>query len=371
MRTLYVTADEVGTPTGGGVVTKHEDQALCDISSDHSTLSRDELLSWKKEVDIGAEEPWAWDHRAVRYLSNHPEYQPHLAHFYAGTFGATVAELKARGTKVAYTIAAHDRALSKQAHEELGLPFPYPHLVEEPLWQKYIEGYRLADVIVCPSSVAAATVRAYGEDFNNKRIEVIPHGCAIPDILAPYPNKFVVGYLGSFGADKGVRYLLEAWKSLNYPDAELVLAGRDSTGPMAKYLLERYGGGNVKCMGWVDRVETFYNALSLYVQPSVTEGFGIEVIEAMAHGRPVLCSLTAGAQDAAMQAFRFKATDVGELRTKIDIVRSMCERRKDGIVTVGNNDWREVWRRRAEPYAWNKVRRQYQALWKGLADVHG
>lgn len=366
---LYCTADRIGAETGGGLVTKHESEALAELGP---------CEVWgRQELGPVAEEPWGWDQKASRVFSDYwcksvkltsdeqgfqfkrVASKVELAHLYAGVFGRTVGNLKAHGCKVAYTIAAHDREVSRREHEQLGLPFPYPHLTEEGLWQRYIEGYRRADVIVCPGAVAAATVRNYGPEFRDKRIEIIPHGCYLPARVTELPDRFTVGYLGSFGADKGVRYLLEAWQKLNYKDAVLVLGGADSQTPWADHLIQRFAPsvGPILQLGWVKNVSVFYSGLSLYVQPSATEGFGIEVVEAMAHGRPVLCSDGAGAADCVPPWYEVKACDADDLASKIDQVRQ-----RSGCVGHGYPDW-SAW---AAKYTWDKVRAQYQSLWRSL-----
>lgn len=258
---LYLTADEIGTPTGGGVVTENELAALRQLG-EVQVMSRENLSP--------ADDPWGWDSEAYAnlFLTGRTEF-PKLCHIYSGTWPTVVGELKRRGCKVSVTIAAHDRFVSRREHGSLGLQFPYPHLTDETLWQRYIKGYAEADLIICPSTVAADTVRGYGGVFESKPIRVIPHGCHIPhgDIKPP-PRMFTVGYLGSYGADKGVRYLLEAWKKLAYRDAMLMLGGRDSTSDWVKYLIHQYGGGNIWCRGWMNDVSDFYNDCSLYVQPS-------------------------------------------------------------------------------------------------------
>lgn len=341
---LYLTADRIGESTGGGVVTRHESQALQSLSPDFRSVSRLDL----EGIPIDTPEPWRWDTAAYCSFGNRVK----LAHIYSGTFSSCVGKMKANGSKVCYTIAAHDREVSKREHERMGWGFNYPHLVEKRLWERYIEGYRLADVIVCPSTVAADTVRRYGPAFEQKRYEIIPHGCETLEVVMPFPAKFTVGYLGSFGPDKGVRYLLEAWKKLNYQDAVLVLAGKDSGTDFAKQLVQRVGGGSVHFWGWVDNPSDFYNSLSLYVQPSATEGFGIEVLEAMAHGRPVLCSRGAGAQDVVIDSMRFDPCNVDGLADAISAVRA------------GWQGESEQYQKVASEFTWSKVRQQYINLWR-------
>lgn len=357
MGLLYITADQVGAETGGGKVTAQEVLALRSLAGQLTRQRKDPALSSVEvfsRANLGSDkpEPWKWDEVACT-ARDWFVVRPRLAHFYSGTFGKTVSALWRNGCKVCYTIAAHDRTISNREHEEVGLGFPYPHLVEEPIWQRYIDGYRLADVIVCPSTVAAETVRAYGSDFEKKRIEVIPHGCHLPDEVKPPPPTFTVGYLGSYGADKGVRYLLQAWKRLNYKDGSmLVLAGRESISPWVRHLIGQYGGGAIHLAGWQTNISDFYNRISLYVQPSATEGWGCEVAEAMAHGRVAVCSYGAGAVD--MATSKCKACDVDDLCKWIDAYKTQPKM----LVERG-----EMSRAIAQDYTWDKIRARYQQLW--------
>ncbi len=353
-RLLYITADKVGTETGGGKVAAQELQAL-------QTLGTEPVIRISREELGDCQDPWGWDERACCFRDWFV-LQPKLAHFYSGTFGQTVDRLKWNGCKIVYTIAAHDRDVSRQEHEKMGAGFPYIHLTNSNLWKRYIYGYQIADVIVCPSTVAARTVRAYGKEFENKRIEVIPHGVDLPPIesLKPHPNQFTVGYLGSYGFDKGVRYLLEAWKKLNYKNATLLLGGRDSTSPFVRQMIQTFGGGNIELVGWVDNTKDFYDRLSLYVQASASEGFGLEVLEAMACGRPVICSDGAGAQDVIPLGPEFKvhARNSNYIADAIDCSKT---KRSNDLEAIG---W--IMRDAAENYTWDKIRDRYVQLWKEL-----
>lgn len=360
MTLLYCTADSIGQESGGGKVSAQELLALRELSeqevrrSHNPAYSTVEVFS-REYLDSPLEEPWKWDEVACNkrdWFVNPPQ----IAHFYSGTFGKTVWELKQNGTKVVYTIAAHDREVSRKEHEKLGLPFPYPHLVEEKLWQRYVEGYRIADVLVCPSSVAANTIRNYGGEFAKKDIRIIPHGCHLPTEVRPLPKSFIVGYAGSLGADKGVRYLLEAWKKLAYLDGSLlILAGRDSTSPFARHLLNTYGGGSVQLAGWQKNMTDFYNSITCFVCPAATEGFNLEVLEALAHGRPVLCSEGAGAQDLVPREWRCMAGNAQELA---DAIHTFKRTSADGA-----DQYLPIYQKMALPFTWDRVREMYRNLW--------
>lgn len=345
---LYLTADAIGIPTGGGLVTKQELQAFGELGPCR-VISRDELEDCK--------DPWGWDKEALRLIKYDPDYRgfgPYgLCHVYSGTFSKTVQYLKSTGCKISWTIAAHDREVSKREHEKLGLTFNYPHLVDENLWNDYIRGYRLADLIITPSTRAKEIVEAYGSCNN---IEVIPHGCDVSSSIKPLPAKFTIGYIGAYGADKGVAYLLQAWKALNYKDATLLLAGRDSTSDfVASHLVPNYGGGNIQLLGWVEDTSIFYNRISGLVQPSCTEGWALSVGETMAHGRPVLCSEGAGACDMVPEMSRFKACDVEAIVAKIRMLRELYS-------NIDSQGWQE----KARPYSWNLIRERYGETWKKL-----
>lgn len=380
MSNLYITADQIGTPTGGGAVTFQESEALKSLGP-CTVISRAQL----EPALISRDDPWCWDATAATACASAladldrvgvpVSGQGKLAHFYAGTFSRTVEFLKRRGYKVTYTAAAHDVAKSRQAHLDLGIPFDYPHLNDPKLWERYVGGYLAADALVCPSTHSAEVMRGFGY---NGRIEVIPHGCHLPDRVAPLPDRFVVGYLGAVGPDKGLWYLLEAWKRLNYQDgAELVIAGSQTDSSFMVHLGQSLGiswersqgpaggngpyqstdGTNIRLVGGIANVSDFYNYISLLVQPSVTEGFGITVLEAMAHSRMCLCSDGAGASDMTRQAgFTFTAGSVEDICLGIENFRRLPNKEEQSTLV------RSV----AEKYSWDKIRQRYVDFWRSV-----
>lgn len=349
MSNLYITADKIGDTSGGGRVTQEECVALAMLGN---------CYIWgRNHLQCVGPEPWGWDVSAHRAVETAESYT--LAHFYAGTFSKTVKRLKEKGCKVTYTCAAHDKEISQLEHEKLGFPFPYPHLTNPELWAKYLQGYKDADVLICPSQYSASCMKSYG---CTGRIEIIPHGVDIPDkSIVPMPATFTVGYLGAIGPDKGLIYLLQAWKLLDYKDAKLLIAGRDSLSPYMENLVSLTGAKNVERVGWIPNVSSFYNQISMYVQPSCTEGFGIEVLEAVAHGRPVSCSTNAGACEAIPEIYRHRAMDVEHLASKIDLLR--------GILQNKSLEYCDLWRSLAISYKWEYIREKYITLWKELLNV--
>lgn len=354
---LYLTADRIGTPTGGGSVTFHESEALKSLG-DTRIVSRDELDEANRVQPLAPDldvDPWKWDALAYHRFGGDVKF----AHIYAGTFSNCVDKLKKNGAKVVYTAAAHDVAVSRREHEKLGIPFNFPHLNDSHLWERYVRGYLRSDVLVCPSEHSTTVMRNFGY---GGRVDVIPHGVHLPPgPPQPLPRRFTVGYLGAVGPDKGLVYLLQAWGKLNYPDATLVIAGAQSTSAYVRALAKAYGGGMIHLKGWVENISDFYNGISLYVQPSVTEGFGIEVLEAMAHGRPVLCSTGAGAADTVHDLWKFPPADTDALAEMIDTYKKQFAALSE-TWRLGTNPWVE----RTREYSWDKIRQRYVALWREL-----
>jgi glycosyltransferase involved in cell wall biosynthesis len=345
-RFLYLTADAVGVSTGGGVVTANESRALAQLG---------DLDVWSFP---DAPRPWGADEAACARLRSDESYRPRLVHVYSGTFSKTVRLLKERGCQVTYTCAAHDVQISRAEHLRLGLSFNYPHLTEPSLWDRYIEGYRHADVVICPSEVAAGVMRTHG---GCEKIVVIPHGVVLSSrSRVPLPARFAVAYLGQPGPDKGLSYLLEAWKILCYTDTLLTIAGR---GTEAIVPLARESGGGIYVRGAVEDVDDVYDACTLYVQPSATEAFGIEVLEAMGRGRIVLCSDGAGACDALKdhveqivpaRAAHALAGRIEAFREAFTSRRPEYEARSEAAAAI------------AQRYDWASVRELYGALWETL-----
>jgi glycosyltransferase involved in cell wall biosynthesis len=358
---LYVTSDTVGTWTGGGSVTFNESEALKELGScevwDHSKLS----FSHGAKI----QEPWYWDETASDGIDRWGAFRgiysvpfPKLVHFYAGCFTNTVASLKRNGCKVTYMAAAHDKEESRREYIDMGLDYDrfYPHMVVPELWARYVKGYLDADVVIVPSRHSEQVMRGFGA---KNRIEVIPHGVNVPDesALRPPPKTFTVAYIGATGADKGVRYLLSAWKKLEMRDAKLILGGPEWETPPGRLLVQMFGGGNIEVRGRVKNVAEFYDAASVLVQPSVSEGFGLTVLEAMAHDRPVICSTGAGASDLVPERFLFEPRRVDQLCDRIEAFRQ------------GKLEELEFpWRDNAKYHDWGIIRERYKSLWLGLLE---
>lgn len=154
---------------------------------------------------------------------------------------------------------------------------------------------RLADFICTNSELTARTIVDAG--FDREKIINVPLGGPVPSAGAGPPSvpgkpvRFL--YAGSVIIRKGVQYLFEAWDMMGATSgAELHVYGG---GPLLSRL-EGKGHGNTHFHGVVsaDELERAYRSSSALVFPTLCDGFGMVVLEAMARGLPVITTENAG-----------------------------------------------------------------------------
>jgi glycosyltransferase involved in cell wall biosynthesis len=107
------------------------------------------------------------------------------------------------------------------------------------------------------------------------------------------PPRFIL-YVGLVEPRKNLLQLVEAFHGLHtaHPDVQLVVVGR--MGWMVQTLLDRLAaldlGDRVQFTGYVPEADlaALYALAEVFVYPSVYEGFGLPVLEALACGAPVI-----------------------------------------------------------------------------------
>ncbi|HXF92298.1 MAG TPA: glycosyltransferase family 4 protein [Nitrospiraceae bacterium] len=118
-----------------------------------------------------------------------------------------------------------------------------------------------------------------------------------PDWFPCPPGSFVVGSVGWLTPVKGHRFLIEAAARLKpfFPNLHVVLVGNGELQTELSALADRLGlKDSVHFLGERDDVEVCLSAMDLFVLPSLNEGMGRALVEAMAAGLPVIASRTGG-----------------------------------------------------------------------------
>ncbi len=106
-------------------------------------------------------------------------------------------------------------------------------------------------------------------------------------------NAFLFGFVGQLDSRKGVETLLGAFRKLaqQEPGAWLVLVGEGRLESKLRRMAQECRG-RVVFAGYRDDVENVMKTMDVLVLPSLWEGFGIVLIEAMAARKPVITTNT-------------------------------------------------------------------------------
>lgn len=137
---------------------------------------------------------------------------------------------------------------------------------------------------------------------NNKIFPIYQSSEALSNNENNFNTKKYILHIGTFEKRKDLLTLIRAFKKLRDElkvDCKLVLAGSTSINgnnyvflKIQKYIFENKLSNSVLIPGYIDKSKVIYffsNAL-MYVFPSLDEGFGIPLIEALKFKVPVICS---------------------------------------------------------------------------------
>lgn len=193
-------------------------------------------------------------------------------------------------------IRVQDTLLREEA-ERWGMPFDGidPRVIEREEAE-----YAEADCITVPSSFSVRSFLLAGVPFQKMRM--LPYGVNLEMFKptgAPDADRFDVLYVGGMNLNKGIPYLLQAYRKLVHPRKSLTFAGEPS--PLFIKRMKAHGlwPDDIRLLGHVPQSE-LKNLMSrshAMVLPSVQDGFGMVLSQAMACGCVVIGSENTGAPD--------------------------------------------------------------------------
>lgn len=158
---------------------------------------------------------------------------------------------------------------------------------------------------------------------------------------------FVVGFVGRVTGDKGILELLTAWRgfSRDKPDALLVVAGAREPDSYRGELASEIGSAQqVHWLGHYENPTDVYSAIDVLVLPSKREGLPAVVMEASAHGKPVITSNRPGVGEAVIDSVTGFVVDCGVSES---LVARLNQLYGDGKLTerLGDNGRKHILRR--------------------------
>jgi len=129
-----------------------------------------------------------------------------------------------------------------------------------------------------------------------ERVVEIDKG-AVRKFLGLTSDVMVIGVVANLRPEKGVTYLVEAMPTIlqSVPQARLVLVGDGEKRSEIEALIHQLDLTDyVVLAGWQADVVPFLAAMDVFVLPSLFEGLGLSMLEAMAAGRPIVASGVGG-----------------------------------------------------------------------------
>lgn len=190
-------------------------------------------------------------------------------------------------------------------------------------------------ILGCSDFITQETAQKYPEYAN--RCKTLFNGVNIDSLPKSLPEKKsqTILYVGRLSPEKGVHTLIEAFKIVakRFPEVRLDLAGAGGSAPFeflvalsddprVRALDRFYGSGLIKSdlggyvaylknlvppdltnrisfLGFVQHhnLEAHYRNADILVNPSLSEAFGMSLVEAMAQGTPVIASKIGGMLD--------------------------------------------------------------------------
>lgn len=165
---------------------------------------------------------------------------------------------------------------------------------------KEVAEYEQADWISIPSQFCYDSFVEQGVPA--AKLLKIPYGSRLerfyPEV-GPSTNEeeFRILFVGAAGPQKGFIDLLKAFEQFSHPSKRLLLIG--SLSPEAEALLSRADQSRITVLGSVPNTQLrqHYSQASVFVLPSIQDGFGMVIGEAMACGCPVVATTNTGASE--------------------------------------------------------------------------
>ena len=164
--------------------------------------------------------------------------------------------------------------------------------------------YRQARAVVALSSAVKERIQAYDPGLDH--IRIIPSAKSdlpfdpenVADLEKQYQGKFVIGHIGALiNKDKGQRYLIEAARALRSEMADLYFLFLGEGADRPEFEAAADGLDSIEFAGFKKNVGDYLAVMDLLVLPSLKEGLGSIILDAMDYRVPVIASAVGGIPD--------------------------------------------------------------------------
>jgi glycosyltransferase involved in cell wall biosynthesis len=265
-----------------------------------------------------------------------------------------------------YTLPFHWQGLTVvTVHDFINERFP--QLFQGSFYKHFVklkqEAILSADLVICNSYTTKQDIyNFYNINPNNLHVTYWAYGSVFKKLKEDQPDKLkpFFLYIGSRNEYKNFVQLLTAyshWPGRN--DVDLVVVGSAWTNAEHKQLTRRGIMQHVRLLSNVDDKQLcqLYNRASAFIYPSLYEGFGVPLLEAMACGCPIIASRIPSTQEIAGECpIYFELSETNSLLQAFG-----------QVLTEGNNSERtKQGLTHAKRFSWEKTAKQTLDLYKTL-----
>jgi len=230
----------------------------------------------------------------------------------------------------------------------------FPELLQketlENLERQMAREVALSDAVIAVSESTRRDLLAFYQ-IDPSRVFTVHSGVSVPETSEPVeglPRRYIL-FVSTIEPRKNLDVLLDAFDALRRSgyDGSLVVAGK--IGWKAEALAERLRAPGVVHLDYVNpsQLTTLYRNADVFVFPSIYEGFGFPLLEAMAHGIPTIAAQSSSLPEIGGDAsIYFDPRNAPELATQLRRVLDDGGLRRD-LVAKGHE--------RARQFRWDRA----------------
>lgn len=202
-----------------------------------------------------------------------------------------VIEAKKRGLTVVLEAISHphNKKVELEEFARYGMPADQTDALVEDNIAFFKDEAQYADIILAASPYVRDGLVALG--LSKERIRIVRYGldASFAEGMVPTPKVGQVLYVGAINYLKGIPILAAATKIL---DSQHVGIAVDAVGPLAPGMAGRPEIEGPRYLGQVPRalVRDHFASADVFAFPTLSDGFGLVLLEAMAAGLPVVCT---------------------------------------------------------------------------------
>lgn len=249
------------------------------------------------------------------------------------------------------------------------LNFLYDTAKSERKKQKYLRhlqrNINRSSAIICVSEFGKKDVLEHC-DTGNRPVHVIHNGTNSLEEPALCGNSYKPSHrflfsIGVVNRKKNFHVLLPLLQ--NKPDMELLIAGRPDDADYIHFIMNKARelgvAGQVRVLGAISEAEKswYFRNCYAFTFPSLAEGFGLPVAEAMSVGKPLFLSDRTSLPEIGRDvAFYFE--DFNDRRMQSVFAR--------GMEQYGRGGMEERIRKRSNEFCWHKAAQQYAEVYRSI-----